>query len=139
MTTAGTEPIESHDVHSERLIRHAEEKLAEGDRLQASEKAWGAVAHRLKVIAQRRGWEYTTHAHVYRVVKRLADERGDRRISVLFRAAKGFHQNYYIDAMPLEELTDEMENVKELLRLLKLNSPKPNPRQPPRNPNAGLP
>ena len=120
MTTTGTEPIESHDVHSEHLIRHAEEKLAEGDRLQASEKAWGAVAHRLKVIAQRRGWEYTTHAHVYRVVKRLADERGDRQISVLFSAAKGFHQNYYIDAMPLEELADEMENVKELLRLLKL-------------------
>ncbi len=118
MTTARVEPIESHDVHSERLMRHAEEKLAEGDRLQASEKAWGAVAHRLKAIAERRGWEYNTHAQVYRIIKRLSAERGNRQISVLFSAAKGFHQNYYIDAMPLEELNDEMENVKELLRLL---------------------
>ena len=118
MTTARVEPIESHDVHSERLMRHAEEKLAEGDRLQASEKAWGAVAHRLKAIAERRGWEYNTHAQVYRIIKRLSAERGNRQISVLFSAAKGFHQNYYIDTMPLEELNDEMDNVKELLRLL---------------------
>ena len=118
MTTARVEPIESHDVHSERLMRHAEEKLAEGDRLQASEKVWGAVAHRLKAIAERRGWEYNTHAQVYRIIKRLSAERGNRQISVLFSAAKGFHQNYYIDAMHLEELNDEMENVKELLRLL---------------------
>ena len=118
MTTARVEAIESHDVHSERLIRHAEEKLAEGDRLQASEKAWGAVAHRLKVIAERRGWEYNTHAQVYRIIKQLSVEQDNRQITVLFSAAKGFHQNYYIDAMPLEELNDEMENVKELLRLL---------------------
>ena len=118
MTTARVEPIESYDVHSERLMRHAEEKLAEGDRLQASEKAWGAVAHRLKVIAERRGWEYNTHAQVYRIIKRLAVERNNRQITVLFSAAKGFHQNYYIDAMLIEELNDEMENVRELLRLL---------------------
>ena len=123
MTTARVEPIESHDVHSERLIRHAEEKLAEGDRLQASEKAWGAVAHRLKVIAERRGWEYNTHAQVYRIIKQLSVEQDNRQITVLFSAAKGFHQNYYIDAMPLEELNDEMENVKELLRLLEQADP----------------
>ncbi len=118
MVNARVEPIESHDIHSERLIRHTEEKLAEGDRLQASEKAWGAVAHRLKAIAERRGWEYNTHAQVYRIIKQLAVERDNKQITVLFSAAKGFHQNYYIDAMPIEELNDEMENVKELLRLL---------------------
>ena len=49
--TLTQQPIESHDTHSRRLIRHAEEMLDAGDRLQASEKAWGAVAHRLKVVA----------------------------------------------------------------------------------------
>ncbi len=56
------QPIESYVVHSERLIRHAEEQLVSGDRLQASEKAWGAVAHHLKGIAEQRGWSYRTHA-----------------------------------------------------------------------------
>ena len=69
--TSRTAPIESHAVHSDRLIADAEEELAKGDRLQASEKAWGAVAHRLKVIAAQRGWEYTTHRQVYGIVNRL--------------------------------------------------------------------
>ena len=38
--TSKTVPIESHAVHSDRLIADAEEELAKGDRLQASEKAW---------------------------------------------------------------------------------------------------
>ena len=43
-----TEPIESHAVHSRRMLDHAAAMLAQGDRLQASEKIWGAAAHRLK-------------------------------------------------------------------------------------------
>ena len=48
MVNAQPKPIEDHAVHSDRLIRHAWEQLEQGDRLQASEKAWGAVAHALK-------------------------------------------------------------------------------------------
>ena len=55
MTTEEYEgPIESQFVHSLRLIRHAQDELDRGDRLQASEKAWGAVAHQLKAIANDR-------------------------------------------------------------------------------------
>ena len=42
MVNAQPKPIEDHAVHSDRLIRHAWEQLEQGDRLQASEKAWGA-------------------------------------------------------------------------------------------------
>ena len=117
--TTSTDPIESHTVHSERLIAQAEEELAKGDRLQASEKAWGAVAHRLKVIADQRGWEYTSHQHVYGVVRQIANELGDQRIRDLFAYAAGLHQNYYVDATPIEELAYEIDRVKELLELLK--------------------
>lgn len=112
-------PIESHSVHSERLIIHAEEELAKGDRLQASEKAWGAVAHQLKAIADKRGWEYTRHQHVYRIVRQIADELGDEELRSLFPIAAGLHQNYYVDAMPLDELEYEIGKVKELLERLK--------------------
>ena len=111
-------PIEGHDVHSERLIAQAEEELAKGDRLQASEKAWGAVAHRLKVIADWRGWEYTSHQHVYGVVRHVADELGDIRVRELFSTAAGLHQNYYVDATPIEEIAYEIDRVKELLEML---------------------
>ena len=121
--TSHAGPIESHDVHSDRLIAHAEQELANGDRLQASEKAWGAVVHRLKVIADQRGWEYTRHQHVYRIVRQIADERGDQRIRELFPIAAGLHQNYYLDAMPLDELGYEIGKVKELLEMLKSTYP----------------
>ena len=111
-------PIETHDVHSRRLIAHAEIELEKGDRLQASEKAWGAVAHRLKAIAERRGWEYTAHRHVYRIAERLADEMGDPQILVLFYVANGMHQNYYVDAEPIESLRRQIGMVKDLLAIL---------------------
>ena len=116
MTTVA--PIETHDVHSRRLIAHAEIELEKGDRLQASEKAWGAVAHRLKSIAEQRGWEYATHRHAYRIARQLADEMGDPQILVLFYVANGMHQNYYVDAESVESLRDQIAMVKELLAIL---------------------
>ena len=64
-------------LHSARLMRHAWQQLGKGDRLQASEKAWGAVAHRLKVVANARGWKYDTHRDVYDIKDRVAAETDD--------------------------------------------------------------
>ena len=113
-------PIESHTVHSERLIAHAEQELAKGDRLQAAEKAWGSVAHRLKSIAELRGWEYTTHAQVYDIVERLADEQGDDEVKTLFGIAAGLHQNFYSDTRPVPQLKYEIGKVRQLLEMLKI-------------------
>ena len=115
MTTAP--PSETHDVHSRRLIAHAESELEKGDKLQASEKAWGAVAHRLKSIAEQRGWEYVTHQQVFGIVERLADELGEE-LRYLFAYAHGMHRNYYVDAVPLEQIEYQISKVKELLAML---------------------
>ena len=112
-----TTPIESHDVHSRRLIRHARDELENGDRLQASEKAWGAVAHRLKVIADDRGWRYDRHSDVYDIARRLERELGPR-MRPLFVVASGLHRNYYVDAVPLYELRRQLGEVEELLAML---------------------
>ena len=127
MTTIAHPPIESHQIHSRRLIRHAEDWLALGDRLQASEKAWGAVAHYLKVIADRRGWQYETHVDSFRVTRALAAEQANPRISELFSIAEGLHKNYYRDSMPLEFLADRLENVRELLSILESIEPMDEP------------
>ena len=116
--TLAQQPIESHDVHSRRLIRHAEEMLEAGDRLQASEKAWGAVAHRLKVVADNRGWKYETHADAFAVIRNLAVEEDNPRIRELFSIAHGLHINYYGDIKTTDFLRSEIDNVKELLDIL---------------------
>ena len=100
-------------------MKHAEQQLAEGDRLQASEKAWGAVAHQLKVIAEQRGWKYETHSQVYGIVERLATEQGNQQLKRLFPVAVGLHQNFYADVIPLRQLKYEIGMAKELLDMLR--------------------
>ena len=115
--TTQTVPIETHEVHSERLLRHAHRELENGDRLQASEKAWGAVAHAIKVVAAVRGWRYDTHRDASRIIVRLISELGDR-VYLLYRTANNLHRNYYIDAMSIEELRRDLAYVEELVEML---------------------
>ena len=49
-----------------RMIIHAREELEAGNRLQAGEKAWGAVVQPLKAIAEQRGWPHQSHRDVSR-------------------------------------------------------------------------
>ncbi len=117
--TTQTAPVETHETHSDRLMRHAHRELANGDRLQASEKAWGAVAHGIKAVAARRGWRYETHSDAFNIIQRLVEETGDREFRLLFGVANNLHKNYYIDAMPLDEILQCLEDVDELLEMLK--------------------
>ncbi len=117
--TLRSEPIEAHYVHSQRLILHAEERLAEGDRLQTSEKAWGAVAHYFKHLAAQRGWRYVTHADAFRISDRLAAELGDSSIKTLFSIANSMHGNFYQDQKSLDHIAQEIDEVKVLLDILK--------------------
>ena len=112
-------PIESHDVHSERLMRHAYEQLEKGDRLQASEKAWGAVAHRLKVVADAHGIPYNTHRDIYPLERELVRYADDpERLRLLFSNADSLHRNYYIDSMDLQTLRTRLDDAQTLLDML---------------------
>ena len=58
----------------QRFIIHTRAELAVGNRLQAGEKAWGAVAQNLKIIAERRGWNHSRHQHLEALARQLALE-----------------------------------------------------------------
>ena len=116
MTT--TEPIESHAVHSRRMLEHAAEMIEQGDRLQASEKIWGAAAHRLKEIAAERGWPNRSHADGWAIIDYIADQSGDQRIDELFGLASDTHQNFYEDRYSLRRLARRLEQIRTLLSLL---------------------
>ena len=51
----GESSIEDHVQLSRWFLEHARIEIANGNRLQASEKIWGAAAHALKAIAIQRG------------------------------------------------------------------------------------
>ena len=116
MTTV--DPIESHAVHSERMLDHAAKMIEQGDRLQASEKIWGAAAHRLKEIAVERGWPYDSHADGTVIARHIAQQTDTRDIAIRFGFAVETHQNFYEDRMSLEELTERLEDIRRLIELL---------------------
>lgn len=111
MTTRAEEYIHT----SQDLLAKAEDALAQNDLLQASEKLWGAVAHMVKGVAERRGWGHGRHRELYQVVNRLAEEAGDGEIRTLFDVANALHSNFYENWMPREFVENGRQRVNELL------------------------
>ena len=133
MVTTRRTPIENHDVHSERLMRHAWEQLEQGDRLQASEKCWGAVVHALKAIARQYGWPHRTHVHNNAVAIHLSELSGDKQIYPQYQAVQSLHVNYYEDEFQENEIRSIMEAASDLLQRLAAAGRQlgPNPPAPP--------
>ena len=129
--TVHSDPIESHEIHRDRLLAHAEERLAAGDRLQASEKIWGAVAHAVKAIASERGWRFDRHRDLKRTVRHIAAQVGDQEINTLFRSAESFHSNFYNDTYALDEFREGVAEARRLIRLLREANAAMGPNAPP--------
>lgn len=106
---------EGYQAVSARLFDQAQVELDAGDLVQASEKFWGAAAQALKAIAQDRGWDHSSHAHFYVIVRNLVDETGDRELVELFGAANLLHINFYEHWYEEIEIRNLAPKVRELL------------------------
>ena len=111
-------PITDHAAHSAALLAHAQEMIEKGDRLQASEKIWGAVAHKLKEIARKRGWSWRRHGAYNALVMYLRDQIDNPELGTLFRSADSFHANFYDDQYEQRQLEDGLADAKKLIALL---------------------
>lgn len=111
-------PIESHAVHRDRLLGHARRMLGDGDRLQASEKIWGAASHGLKVVADRRNWPYTMHSDGRVIAEHLGELTGSMDIPWLFSRMEGLHRNFYRDSFSLREIEKRLPEADQFLRLI---------------------
>ena len=111
MTTATTLPepgeasVDDRVQISRRLIRQAREELDAGDRLQATEKVWGALAQMMKAHGQRRGWlNLGSHRTVGHIAQQLAAEYDERAIIHAYVAADNGHRNFYDNEMSPPEI-----------------------------------
>ena len=110
--------VEFHIETSRRFITQAEAELRAGDEMQACEKAWGAVAHAMKSVAERHRWRHDTHTALFRAVDNIVRLSGDREIRTLFSAALVLRQNFYEGWLDHDYIVDYMEDVKRLLAKL---------------------
>ena len=126
----GVQSDEDRRRISEIFIAHAREELAQGSRLQAGEKAWGAVVQPFKVIAEQRGWPHQSHQAVREVARQVVLEYGldNDQSEILSDAYRVGHQNFYENYYRVEELADMIDRVEGLLpRLIQLTTIPPSP------------
>ena len=119
MTTAGNQPLTSYAEHRDALLDHAERMIEAGDRLQASEKMWGAAAHGVKAVSSARGWHHESHADTFAIARHIANVTGDESIWAKFMIVNGLHSNFYEDAIPLEGLRASLADARALVELLR--------------------
>ena len=111
-------PEENHTEVSRQFIGEAEKYLVHGDLLQASEKAWGAAARKVKAVAEDRGWEHKGHGHLFAAIGNIVAETGHTELRGLFREANALHINFYEGWLTTQDVSESLEAVKELLELL---------------------
>ena len=123
--------IERHEATCDRFLQHASDWYERADLPQASEKAWGAVAHYLKSVAKSRDWPNSSHEDLDEIAGDLAVETDDPKLAWrLYHSASDLHRNFYNDSMPDPMVGAGIEDVIELLALLR-NRTKPQPAERP--------
>ena len=112
--------VEGHSVHRDRFLLHAEEMLGRRDRLQASEKIWGAAAHAVKQVARRRRWPCSSHEDLRDIARYLSDKGAylSGEINALFTAAESYHANFYADTRSVPGIRAGLQDAKRLVSLL---------------------
>ena len=121
--------VEHHYKTSRRLIRQAGYELDKrGDRVQACDKASGAVAHAVKSVAERRHWRHDSHNRRRRIVDLLAAEYDLPDLTVMQDTADQLHDNFYEDWMFEPEVQVRLTRVTGLLAtFIELLEREPNP------------
>ena len=120
--------VEHHRKTSRRLLRQASYELEKrGDRVQACDKASGAVAHGVKAVAAARHWRSNSHNYRRRIVDLLAAE-GLPDLPVMQSFADDLHDNFYEDTMYEPQVALRLDRVSGLLAtFMELLERAPNP------------
>ena len=113
--------VDKHLQTARDFLEAADREFAAGDRLQASEKMWGAASHAVMAVAQHRGWPFSSHSAMRDAIRRLAGEHG-LFLQAEFGVAEKFHANFYHDFMEDDELDLARPPVRDFVeRMLALN------------------
>ena len=108
-----------HREISDQFLEQAQQEYRRGDLLQASEKAWGAVAHRISAIERRRGWPTGRHRLT---VKHAEDILGELPhpdpYLTLFDAVEHLHVNFYQDHLTANRVLRGIRAARRLVDVL---------------------
>ena len=117
----GNQSADDRKAMSRRFILEARHELENGSRLQAGEKAWGAVAQYLKIVGQSRGWKHSSHRHLESIGRQIRSEYPSyvtqQFADYLWDAYKA-HENFYENQLDASEVEDAVEGAEMALPVL---------------------
>ena len=96
---------------SRQFVAHAREQLERGDRLQASEKVWGAANYALKAVAIQRGWRHRGQRTIFAIANQLSEESQNPYYASELRGAQAVHYNFYDDYLGEDDIIRGIESV----------------------------
>ena len=111
--------MELHLKLCEKYKREAEDFLAKGEHLQASEKAWGAASQILKAVAAKRGIELSSHRELWEFTTNLSKEHPDWNLLSMLHVANSLHINFYESWLTAEAVTNGINTIKLFIEKLK--------------------
>ena len=122
---------ENRRALSRRFILEAREELEGGNRLQAGEKAWGAVAQHLKIIGDDRGWNYGSHRQLesigWHIMTEFPDyyspELGDA-LSDAYHKGRGHSYHDWLNLYEVEEIIEVVEKALPVLEAIGNEAPR---------------
>ncbi len=120
-TAPGPSPDEESERHamiSQDFLHKARVELEKGDLLQASEKAWGATAHAVKAVAEKRRWFSEADWKLRRAASIIADELGDNGLLGAFSLARDAHYNFYHHLYDAHEIQQAIDATAGLVTML---------------------
>ena len=121
--------MEGHARMSHRFLEHARVQLADGERLQAAEKMWGAAAQALKAVGKQRGWIHDGHPNPFDIGKHLGREFGrEDEFSGYLAQAEYMHKNFYQNDRSETAIRSAINSVAKLvveLDIIRNSPPRP--------------
>ena len=113
---------------SRQFVAHAREQLAQGDRLQASEKVWGAANYALKAVAIQRGWRHRGQRTIFAIANQLSEESRDPSYAGGLLNARAIHYNFYDNDLDDDDVSRGIESVADYVAELdRVRSASPRP------------
>lgn len=120
---------EANMQSSRRFLEHATLELAKDppERLQASEKSWGALSQAVKAVAKDRRWRNDSHYRTHTILNQIIYEQWDETATAEemrkdFLAVQSLHSNYHenvsdvptirVGIAAAQRLVDRLEQVR---------------------------
>lgn len=118
-TTTAADTVAYHRERSRHFLDLVEDELERGELEEASNKVWGAAAHAIKAVAERRGWPHYAHTLLEDAVKRLVyDEGAPRDLLIQYMTASSYHNRFYGQPPAPEFIRAGQELVAEFISTL---------------------